>query len=129
MSFIFGFKKGLKKDKFWTHVSKKIREIKTKCEHCGAPSSDVHHVIGRRKVSTKYYPPNLIALCKRCHVFSSEFSAHLTPKDFKQWFIQKFPQRWQKIQLREATTMKIYEAEALFLLEYNEFLKENLPCG
>jgi len=44
-----------------------------------------HHIVGRRYKSLKDQLVNVIPLCTEHHVLSSEFSAHLTPKKFKEW--------------------------------------------
>lgn len=120
----FALKKGLKKDVLWSNTSQ-VARIKTPyCEHCLKKNNLAgHHFIGRRTLSTKYYLPNIVVLCPSCHTISSKFSAHLTPKDFKEWFINKFPDRYKLILLREATKMTKWEAEQCYKLEIEPLIK------
>ena len=71
------------------------------CEHCGKRDEHYvccHHVEGRTNKRLRFERNNICLLCPSCHTFNDDFSAHRTPKDFKAWFAQKFPERWNFIQ-------------------------------
>lgn len=37
------------------------------CQDCGAPATDVHHIVGRSRDPRTNDPRNLISLCRWCH--------------------------------------------------------------
>lgn len=53
-------------DDLW---SKCIRARDVKCIKCGKPSTEAHHIFGRRNKSTRWDLRNGIGLCSYCHVF------------------------------------------------------------
>ena len=70
------------------------------CQVCGYYDEHyvaAHHIVGRVNKRLRLEPLNGISLCPTHHTFNSEFSAHRTPKDFKKWFSEKFPDRWKYI--------------------------------
>lgn len=120
----FSYRYKTKVDNLWTKTSKIIRELHPFCAYCRKTETlQVHHIKGRRKLSLKYYPPNLIVLCSSCHVFSSEFSAHGTPKEFMKWVKETNPSRLDKIALRENTTFTQEEAKKMWELEIKPLKK------
>lgn len=71
------------------------------CEVCGARDEHFvccHHVEGRTNKRLRFEKNNICLLCPSHHTFNNEFSAHRTPKDFRAWFAEKFPDRWAFIQ-------------------------------
>ena len=68
----------------------------TRCEYCNRGTSVLfkHHVLGRRFKKVKDDPLNHCYLDIEHHTVSSEFSAHLTPKKFKEWIISKRGEAW-----------------------------------
>lgn len=124
MSF-WGIKKGVKFDRKWQLTSRLVRKLQGSCQVCGKTEYlQVHHLIGRRTQSTKYYLPNLITLCPSHHTMSSDFSAHMTPKDFRQWFKNKFPEEMKLVHLRQATRMNTWEVEKMYEIEILPLLKK-----
>lgn len=103
-----------KYDKIW---SKMIHARDGVCLVCGSTNTlAAHHVEGRAKKATRLLLENGILLCCAHHVFSSEFSAHKTPRDFKNWFKEKYPDSWNTIQERLKTGM----TERMAILEFIE---------
>ena len=65
-----------------------------KCVKCGAVDRlNAHHVIPRQNHEFRFDVKNGISLCPRHHRFSFDFSAHHTPFQFMQWFMEN--RRWQ----------------------------------
>lgn len=63
-------------------VSIQVREAKGhKCERCGMPANQVHHVISRRYRRLRFDKRNLVSICPQHH-----FLAHESPVDFIEWF-------------------------------------------
>ena len=105
-----------KYDKEW---SQKVRARDKKCAVCGAVNNlAAHHIEGRAKKSTRLLLENGITVCPSHHVFNNDFSAHRTPKDFKNWFKEKYPERWILIQDK----LKIHMSEKQAV---EEFIKQN----
>lgn len=51
----------------WWATSKPIRERdKGKCFYCGAPATEVHHIIPLSRGGTNS-PFNMVLVCHRCH--------------------------------------------------------------
>ncbi len=63
--------------------SKIVRSIGY-CECCGKSDCalDAHHIFSRRWILLRYHLPNGICLCKSCHTFNKELSAHQAPMEF-----------------------------------------------
>jgi len=59
------------------------------CAVCGRTGTEVHHLISRATMATRYEPENLMLLCAGCHQHSSELSAHRTPARFREWLMLK----------------------------------------
>lgn len=84
-------KKTLKKkcDALWSELVK----IKAgyKCELCGAKKNlQSHHIFGRRANSTRFYVPNGVCLCWRCHFVEAEQNS----TKFGLWIVAKRGQAW-----------------------------------
>ena len=60
-----------------------------KCAYCSKRDNSVvmHHIFGRRYSHIKDDVDNQIPLCYGHHEGLSEFSAHKTPRKFKEWLI------------------------------------------
>jgi len=70
--------------KEWAVIVKTHADFK--CEICGKPASDAHHVISRHILKTRYDVLNGVALCKFHHKFAKvEASAHGCPLLFYEW--------------------------------------------
>jgi len=92
-----------KLDKLW---SKKIRERDEVCQVCGGTAYlNAHHVIGRRNRNIRWDMDNGITLCSGCHTFKTE-SAHQDPAWFMAWFIEHYPDRYNKIMIKRILTTK-----------------------
>ena len=72
-----------------------IQEIacKFRCEVCGKPAVCGHHFIGRKNKLLRWFLDNIIPLCLEHHT-SGNFSAHLSPKAFKEYMIKKRGLEW-----------------------------------
>lgn len=58
-----------------------------KCERCGFPKSDLHHVRTKAAMpELRNEPANHCMLCEACHAW-----AHGSPKDARNWFRQVRP--------------------------------------
>jgi len=92
-----------KLDKLW---SQKIRERDEVCQVCGnSQYLNAHHVIGRRNRNIRWDLDNGITLCSGCHTFKTE-SAHQDPAWFMEWFIKKYPERYNNIMIKRIITNK-----------------------
>ena len=95
-------------DKQW---SKLVRERDQKCLVCGSKDYlAAHHFIGRTAKSVRLELDNGITLCPSHHVFNNDFSAHRTPKDFKMWFKEKYPERAKSMEMKSQIRMSEREA-------------------
>lgn len=82
-------------DKLWREAA--IEKNGAHCEYCGsAYGLNVHHIIGRRNYSTRWYLPNAIVLCSKHHTFDTDFSAHQNPLEFHEWLLKKRGRAWLK---------------------------------
>lgn len=64
------------------------------CRKCGAPGTEVHHVLYRRNYPhLKFESNNLITLCNKCHRM-----AHRHCNPFRKWFAGEYPERWEYLQ-------------------------------
>ena len=55
---------------------------------------NAHHFKSRKYKGTRWYLPNLVALCIHHHVWNFHFSAHKTPEKFKKRMIELRGQKW-----------------------------------
>ena len=76
--------------------ARKVKErAGNKCEYCGAIEHlNSHHIFSRRNQSTRYDLSNGVCVCSKHHVFSSEFSMHLTPIEAVEWLKSKRGDEW-----------------------------------
>ncbi|MGD9276339.1 MAG: HNH endonuclease [Candidatus Pacearchaeota archaeon] len=70
-----------KADRLWSEIIKS----KGRCEMCGKPANNPHHIVGRRNHALRWDIRNGCLLCANCHTFS-KFSAHQDPIGFLEWF-------------------------------------------
>src|SRR3990167_4286868 len=102
-----------KHDKLWSRL---VRERDGKCLHCGRTEFlDAHHFIGRSKKSCRLILENGVSLCKSCHTFNNEFSAHRTPDKFRVWFRKNFLGRYKFLKTLERKTVKERDAIKEFM--------------
>lgn len=96
-------------DRLW---SIRVREkAGYRCEYCGATPPTVrlnaHHIFTRRAKSVRWDVDNGICLCAKHHVYSSEFSAHLTPCLFHEFVVNLRGEEWyDKLKLKHRTIKK-----------------------
>lgn len=83
-------------DKLWREVVKKTYGEKCTLSniHCKG-HINIHHIISRRRKSTRWYIPNGVSLCSGHHTFF-EFSAHQHPLWFRQEMIATRGEAWEK---------------------------------
>ena len=83
-------------DPLWSQLVK--QRAGWKCEHCGATDKllNAHHMIPKERKFFRHDPDNGVCLCVSCHLFSSDFSAHLTPWAFYEWAKEAIPARYAK---------------------------------
>jgi len=80
------------------NANKALTHKKGSCEHCGSTKNlNAHHVRAKTEKKLRHDPRNMCLLCSNCHVFSSEFSAHLTPLAFSEWFKKSRPADYEYI--------------------------------
>lgn len=104
-------------DKIWALM---VRTRDGRCLVCGKTDMlAAHHLEGRAKKSTRLMIENGITLCPSHHVFNHEFSAHKTPKDFRNWFKNAYPDLYEQIQVKVRTTMSERAAIEEFKTKYN----------
>jgi hypothetical protein len=69
----------------WRTASLLARErANHRCEKCGQPATQTHHVYTRDFHRIRYDRHNLVALCFSCH--KGRNGAHDSPLDFMEWF-------------------------------------------
>ena len=93
-----------------TKLDKKVREYVIerdggRCQYCGQDGNNVHHLIGRRNRSTRWFIDNLLLLCPGCHTFKTE-SFHQNPLTTMKWFEENYPERYQAINERKNKILK-----------------------
>jgi len=64
-----------------------------KCQYCGMPSRNAHHVVGKANHRLRWELLNGLNLCPKHHTFDTKFSAHGTPTIFAEWFKKTYPYR------------------------------------
>jgi hypothetical protein len=106
-----------KYDKLWSRM---VKERDEQCQVIGCNERNLaaHHIEGRRKNSTRLFLDNGITLCLNHHTENHKFSAHKTPKKFKLWFSEAFPDRWESIKSQERILMNEQSAIQQFLDEH-----------
>jgi 5-methylcytosine-specific restriction endonuclease McrA len=87
------------------------------CQFCGMAGNNVHHIVGRRNRSVRWYLDNLILLCPGCHTFRTN-SFHQDPLETTAWFVANYPERYANIMERKNKILKqTYEAVYEALLD------------
>ena len=69
-------------DSLWAELIK--NRVEGKCEKCGLPGQNAHHLVGRRNYAVRYDLENGVYLCSGCHSLRKD-SAHQNPLDFMEW--------------------------------------------
>lgn len=88
------------------------------CEYCGSSENlQAHHIYSRVKKSTRWHLKNWVCLCANHHTWSSEFSAHKTPSQFRAWIVMK---KW-----KEQMQSVYYASNEVFKVT-EEFLKDRI---
>lgn len=109
-----------KHDAKWSEL---VRERDGKCLYCEKTEElvrlNAHHFVRRSVKATRLFLDNGITLCVQHHVFSTQFSAHRTPKKFKRWFKNKFPRQFKQIFIKQ----KFYMNERQAIKEFENGLK------
>lgn len=113
-------RKGLdgKLDNAWAKLVK--LKAGMKCEYCHTTVKQLHshHIYSRSKKSTRWDVLNGICLCAGHHVLSSSFSAHKTPIEFTEWYINyKGVDYVDRLRLKANTTSKLFKFEKELLLQ------------
>lgn len=70
-------------DKLWAKAIKRI--YKDTCLYSKGVGTDPHHIFVRKNKSTRWDLMNGVLLNHEYHTESSVFSAHKTPKKFREW--------------------------------------------
>ncbi len=92
--------------------SRLIRK-KGKCERCGGTNYlETAHIIGRRNLLLRWDIINAFCFCRSCHTWG-----HLNPKKFTLWVKERFPERWEYLQLVKNQICKRTEQEYEDLLD------------
>jgi hypothetical protein len=80
-------------------VSIQVREANDhKCERCGLPANQVHHVLSRRYRRLRWDKRNLVSICPRHHM-----GAHHSPIEFLDWFRRARPEDYDFIRNPESS--------------------------
>lgn len=110
-------------DKLWREQC--MERSGFQCEYCkNTYTLNVHHIIGRRNYSTRWYIPNGIVLCSKHHTFDSDFSAHQNPLEFGQWLLKNRGQAWWDDVMKQKN--KIWRNWKLNLEKIEKHLLEDL---
>lgn len=98
----------------------KVRDWRT-CQRCGR-KSDIHwsHIINEaRDHRLACDPDNIKALCYRCHMNER----HKNPVKAAEWFKQKFPWRWERLQAKSIEYQNMWSIEHTWILQRNQELR------
>ena len=72
-----------------------INNRDNECKKCKKQQAlNAHHLFSRARMNTRWDLDNGILLCAGCHVFSSLFSAHKTPRAFFRWIEEYKGKKW-----------------------------------
>lgn len=91
-------------------LDKKFREVINerdmgRCVFCGGKGNNVHHIVGRRNRSVRWYADNGLLLCPGCHTFRTN-SFHQDPMGTMAWFEETYPERYAAINARKNLILK-----------------------
>jgi 5-methylcytosine-specific restriction endonuclease McrA len=75
------------------------------CQYCGGPGNNVHHIVGRRNRSVRWFRDNGLLLCPGCHTFRTS-SFHQDPLETTAWFVANYPERYANIMDRKHKILK-----------------------
>ena len=101
-----GFQENLRKkdkklcDRLWIEAVKKKYGIK--CIICASTKINIHHIVGRRNRSVRWYTPNGVPLCSKCHVFDKD-SAHQNPLLFRKKIVELRGVEWETDLINKAS--------------------------
>jgi len=106
-------------------IWKKIIRSKIRCEMCGRPGNNPHHIIGRDNHAVRWDIRNGCLLCSGCHTMNNG-SAHKDPQDFMIWFENRRPDDYEYL-LKQKNIIwdKDYDKVLEYLEEYKNIGKEN----
>ena len=105
-------------DKLWGLLVHK----KERCEVCGKSDGlNAHHIIGRRRLSTRWDLRNSCLLCAKHHLFGND-SAHQNAIWFDEWLENNRPEDREYLKEKSREASKPYSVKEL--LEIEEKLKE-----
>jgi hypothetical protein len=93
--------------------SKKIKET-WYCAYCwtSIKKLESHHIFTRKNKSTRRDLANWVCLCRYHHMFSNNFSAHLTKWKFKERLKEiKWEERYNRLKLKSYTIKNYKERE------------------
>jgi len=106
---------------------RKIVRRRGVCEKCGkrlakakgeGELGDVDHAFGKDTDGLRWLLDNLLYLCTRCHRLIKHSNAgRNTEKEFRVWFIEKYPEKYEKIK------QVMYRVNIVNPYEVNEMLK------
>jgi len=97
-----------------TLFSKITRKKHPKCQRCGKPATQIHHIYSRRHLTIRYDEDNVISCCSSCHFF-----VHQNPLDFTEWITQVRGKVWREnLKEKRDMYMKIDYEQILERLEY-----------
>jgi len=98
-------------DKLWSEI---IRS-KGKCEVCGKPANNPHHIIGRKNLTLRWGLRNGCLLCFQHHTGGNQ-SAHNDPLWFQDWM--------RKNRKKDLNYLMLKRMELATKIDYEEILKE-----
>ncbi len=102
-----------KSDKRWSEIVRRHGV----CEYCGQSGKQLHahHIYSRANLQTRWDLTNGICLCVSHHIWSSSFSAHMTPSEFLDWISERKggKKRIADIRERRLCTEAVYPEERL----------------
>jgi len=91
-------------------------EYGVRCLICGRTGYlNIHHYTSRRMRSCRWYIPNLIPLCPKCHTFGL-WSAHQNPEWFRKQMLDLRGKKW--LDDLVARSNKIYKGSYERVLKY-----------
>jgi len=82
-------------DCLWSRVVRRAG----RCTYCGNPFNlQAHHLIPRGNNHTRHKIECGLCLCEHHHLYCSEISPHLKPKDFNKWLKKNHPDKYRWLQ-------------------------------
>ena len=90
-------------DRLWSKVIRQTGQ----CSYCGSRMNlQAHHLISRRHDYTRHKVECGLCLCEHHHLYCSNISPHLAPKEFEKWLKKNFPKKYRWVQKNKY--LKIY---------------------